>query len=312
MTSRALIALSLACVATTVLAQTPAAKPAAPKAAAPAVAAAPAAAAKTAAASVPAAAKATPAPTAFGWYAEVVSFDAATRTLTAKAKVEPHVPGRVKDLKAGDRVVLAWTAYNNEADAVRYVTGEKQMTAESGYLVRAKYVGVDAAARTLTFATTVPATMAASLGTAKAGTPVRVAAPLLQPGPDAVLTTVALGKTAPARPAPVVAAAPVENARDMAGAWEVATNMMGNNIKLMCTFTQNGAKLGGTCNGPGPLASLPANGKVEGDDVTFGFSIQQPVALTLLHRGKLDAAGTKVEGTLDLMGNLTNFVASKK
>ncbi len=309
MTPRVLTALSFALIATTAaFAQTPATKPAA-SAAAPKQAT-PAATAPSAVA--PAAAKTAAAATAFGWYAEVVSFDAGTRTLTAKAKVEPHVPGRVKALKAGDRIVLAWTAYNNEADAVRYVTGEKQMTAESGYLVRAKYVDVDAAAKTLTFTTTVPATLVASLGAAKAGTPVRVAAPLVQPGPDGVLTAVAFGKTAPARPAPVVAAAPVENARDMAGAWEVATNMMGNNIKLMCTFTQNGSKLGGTCNGPGPLASLPANGKVEGDDVTFGFSIQQPVSLTLLHRGKLDAAGTKVEGTLDLMGNLTNFVALKK
>ena len=255
---------------------------------------------------------ATFAPSAFGWYADVVSFDAATRTLTAKARVEPHVAARAKDFKAGDRVVLAWTAYKGEADAVRYVTGEKATVAESGYLVRATFVGVDAANRTMTFATTVPATVVAALGGAKTGTPVRVASPLAQPGPDAVITAVAVGKSAPARPAPVVAAKAVENARQMAGAWDVATNMMGNAMKLVCTFTQDGAKLAGTCNGPGPFANLPASGKLEGDDVSFGFAISEPVSLTLLHKGKLDAAGTKVEGSLDLMGNATPFVATRK
>ena len=38
----------------------------------------------------------------------------------------------------------------------------------------------------------------------------------------------------------------------------------------------------------------------------------QPVSLTLLHRGKLDGAGAKVEGELDLMGNMTPFVATRK
>ena len=261
-------------------------------------------------AAAPAVAIATTAPTSFGWYAEVVSFDAATRTLTAKAKAEPHVAGRAKHLKSGDRVVLSWTAHKGEADAVRSVTGEKATVAESGYLVRATFVGVDAG--TMTFATTVPAAVAVSLGRAKAGTPVRVAAPLVQPGPDAVITAVALGKTAPARPVPAVVAKAAEGARQMAGAWNVSTNMMGNAIKLVCTFTQDGAKLGGTCNGPGPFANLPATGKIDGDDVSFGFAISQPVSLTLLHRGKLDGAGAKVEGELDLMGNMTPFVATRK
>ncbi|MGE0447547.1 MAG: hypothetical protein AB7P99_20155 [Vicinamibacterales bacterium] len=271
--------------------------------------AAPAPAAKTAA--VPSA-RAAAAPTSFNWYAEVVSFDAVSRTLTAKAKAEPHVAGRASSLKAGERVVLGWSAFKGEADAVRSVTAEKATVAESGYLVRATLVGVDAAARSLTFSTKVPAAVAATLGAAKAGTPVRVGAPLVQPGPDAVITAVAVGRTAPARPAPVVAVKPVESARQMAGAWEVSTNMMGNAIKLTCTFTQAGVKLDGTCNGPGPFANLPADGKIDGDEVSFGFSISQPVSLKLLHVGKLDAAGTKVEGTLDLMGNATPFVAAKK
>jgi len=250
--------------------------------------------------------------TSFRWYAEVVSFDAATRTLTAKAAAEPHVAARTTALRSGDRVVLAWTAFKGDADAVRYVAADTAMAAESGYLVRATFISADAAGKTVTFATTVPATVAATLGTAKSGTPVRVAAPLRQPGPTGVITTVALGKTAPARPAPVVVAKPVVNARQVVGSWDVATNMMGNKIKLVCDFTQDGVKIGGTCSGPGPLANLAADGKVDGDDVAFGFSLTQPVTLTLMHRGKLDADGAKIEGTLDLMGNLTPFTAVRK
>lgn len=274
----------------------------------PAAPAAPVPATKTAGA--PAAPKAAPVPTTFGWYAEVVSFDAATRTLTAKAAAEPHIAARAKSLQTGDRVVLAWTAYKGEADAVRYIAQEKTMAAESGYLVRGTFLSADA--KTVTFRTTVPVAAAATLGTAKPGTPVRVGAPLLQPGPDAVISTVALGKSAPARPAPVVAAKPVVNARQVVGAWDVSTSMMGNAVKLVCTFTQDGVKLGGICNGPGPLANVPAEGKVDGDDVSFGFSITQPVTLTLMHRGKLDAAGSKMEGTLDLMGNVSAFTALRK
>jgi hypothetical protein len=36
------------------------------------------------------------------------------------------------------------------------------------------------------------------------------------------------------------------------------------------------------------------------------------VSLTLLHRGKLDPTGTVIEGTLDLMGNLSAFKALRK
>jgi hypothetical protein len=285
----------------------------------PALAGAQAAPAKTLPAEAAAApAKAAPAPaakavpTSFNWYAEVVTFDAASRTLTARAKVEPHVTGRVSHLKAGERVVLGWSAFNGEADAVRSVTAEKAMAAESGYLVRATLVSVDAPGQTMTFTTKVPVAAATALGPAKAGTPVRVAAPLVQPGPDAGITAVALGKTAPTRPVAVAVAKPVESARQVAGEWSVSTNMMGNAIKLQCKFTQAGSKLDGTCNGPGPFANLPANGKIDGNDVSFGFAISQPVSLTLLHRGKLDATGTLVEGTLDLMGNLTPFTAVRQ
>jgi hypothetical protein len=248
----------------------------------------------------------------FGWFAEVVSFDAATGTLTAKAKAEKHVAARAGHFKTGDSVVLAWAQFNHEADAVRYVVSEKDMAAGSGYLVRGRFVSVDPGSETLTFSTVIPAKAGSALAAAKPGTPVRVGASLVPLTPAAAVVSVALNRTAPARPAPVVAVKPVDNSRQMAGAWEVATNMMGNELKLACTFTQEGAKLDGMCDGPGPFAKLPADGKIDGDQVSFGFSITSPISLKLLHIGTLDAAGTKIEGSLDLMGNITPFVATRQ
>ena len=75
------------------------------------------------------------------------------------------------------------------------------------------------------------------------------------------------------------------------------------------------AKLGGggVCGGAAWNGATALQGAViSGDDVSVGFAISQPVSLTLLHRGTLDGAGAKVEGELDLMGNLTPLVATRK
>src|SRR5438128_1702506 len=77
---------------------------------------------------------------AFGWFAELVSFDAATRMMTAKARIEPHVVKHVGKFAPGDRVVLVWTQFGGEADAIRYVAAESAMAAESGYIVHARFI----------------------------------------------------------------------------------------------------------------------------------------------------------------------------
>src|SRR5262245_20873091 len=172
----------------------------------------------------------------FGWFAELVSYDAGAHTMTVKARVEPHVARYAQTFTPGERLVLTWYQFAGNADAITYAAPEKDMTAKSGYVVRAKFVAADA--RTLTFVLPVPATLASSLAEGKPGTPIRVGAPMAQPGPEAVLTQIALNKTAPARPAPVVAAKAVDSARQVVGDWAVDSNLMGNAVKLKCAFTQ--------------------------------------------------------------------------
>lgn len=249
----------------------------------------------------------------FGWFAELVSFDPATNTMTARARVEPHVAKFDASLAKGDRIVLLWSQFKGEADAIRYVASEKAISAESGFLVRAKFVSADAAGKTLTFATRVPETTAGVLATAKPGTPVRVAAPMLQPGPDAAVASVALNKTAPPRPVPIVTKSVEASARPVGGKWILETALQGNAIKLDCDFTQDGKKLGGECKGPGPLGTLAVGGGVDGDSVTIQFEISSfGPTITLLHKGTLSAPGTTIEGMLNFLGSDSPFKATKQ
>ena len=135
-----------------------------------------------------------------------------------------------------------------------------------------------------------------------------------QPGPEAVFTAVALNKTAPARPAPVAPkAAPVENARQVAGDWVLDSNLMGNAVKLQCNLTQAGRKIAGVCRGPGPIGNPMVAGSVDGDEVVLQFELAQGgVSIPLRHAGKLDGAGNTIEGKLDLMGNVSPFKATKQ
>lgn len=252
------------------------------------------------------------APSSFAWYGELVSFDAASRTVTAKAKIEPHVSKHVAALGAGDRVALVWKTFSGEADAITYVTRDKELVAESGYVVRASLVSIDAAQGTLTFSTPVSATAAQTLGAAAQGTPIRVSATLVPPATGSPVRSVALNKTAPARPKPVDKT-PVVNARPVAGTWSVATSLMGNPATLMCDLIQDGPKLGGTCNGPGPLRQLGVTGGVEDANVTFQIAISQAgISVTILYRGTVNDAGTTIEGMSNLMGADSPFKATKQ
>src|SRR5579862_3787036 len=81
------------------------------------------------------AAEAPPARSAsFEWYAEFMSFNAQAGTLTAKARIEPHVAAYVAKFTPGEHIVMVWTQFSGHADAITYVTDEKDMAADSGYL----------------------------------------------------------------------------------------------------------------------------------------------------------------------------------
>lgn len=243
----------------------------------------------------------------FGWYAELVRFDQAAQTVTARAPIAAHVARYIGRFAPGERIVLVWSQYDAEGDLIRYVERAEAMAATSGYLVPVEYVSSDAGGRTLTFATTVSDGAAGTLAAAAPGTPFRGGSPMVDPTPTAAVVSVALNRTPEPRPGPVVEEALDWDGVDVAGAWALETNLMGNDVHLSCAFTQEGPELGGTCTGPAPLSEVALEGSVDGNDVLFKIEADAGVKIVLLHQGTLNADATLIEGTLDLMGNVAPF-----
>jgi hypothetical protein len=101
------------------------------------------------------------APTSFDartyfWYAQMVAVDAQARTLTVQAPIATQVTRYISRFKAGDTIVIVWTANGGkpETGAALYVAKLEEMRAakvDSGYLVPAEFVSADSAGKTITF-----------------------------------------------------------------------------------------------------------------------------------------------------------------
>ena len=245
----------------------------------------------------------------FGWYAELVSFDQAGQTVTARAPIAEHVARYVGGFAPGERIVLVWSQYDAEGDVIRYVERAEAMQATSGYIVPVEYVSSDVDGRTLTFATPVSDGAAGTLAAAAPGTPFRGGSRMVDPTPAATVVSVALNRTPEPRPELVVLEDELDwDGVDVVGAWALKTNLMGNDVNLSCEFTQAGPELGGTCTGPPPLGQVALEGTVDGNDVVFKIEADVGVKLVLLHQGALNADASSIEGTLDLMGNVAPFM----
>ena len=99
---------------------------------------------------------------------------------------------------------------------------------------------------------------------------------------------------------------------DLVGEWTLSTSLMGNDLSLACTFTQDGPTLGGGCVGPPPLGEVPIEGSIDGIDVSFKFTANVGPGMVLLHQGTLNADATVIEGTLDLMWSVSEFTMERQ
>ena len=81
------------------------------------------------------------------------------------------------------------------------------------------------------------------------------------------------------------------------GKWNVHNNIAGNESDTVCTLTQTGADLTGTCkseNGEGK-----ATGKVEGTKITWSYDSEyNGTPLTVKYSGTFDSAASKITGTV--------------
>ena len=244
----------------------------------------------------------------FAWFAELVSFDHVGKTVTARAPIEAHVAKYIGRFEQGERIVVVWSQFDAEGDIVRYVGRAETMTAGSGYIVHAEYVSADVDGQTLTFATPVLDGVVATLASAGPGAPIKVGSPMWQASSVIPVVSVALNERPRPRPEPVrVEDTLVWDGVDVVGEWALKTSLMGNDLTLSCEFTQAGPELGGRCTGPPPLSELELNGNVDGHGVAFKIEADVGVKLVLLHTGELNPEETVIEGTLDLMGNVSAF-----
>jgi hypothetical protein len=102
------------------------------------------------------------------------------------------------------------------------------------------------------------------------------------------------------------------SAADISGMWDMDLKADWTTIPaLVCTLSQSGQQLVGSCRPPGAAnrdAAELTGGTVEGDLVTCQWRIVTPdgQAWTYALRGTLDAKATRIEGSFTLSSAETN------
>ena len=97
-------------------------------------------------------------------------------------------------------------------------------------------------------------------------------------------------------------------AADISGTWDATVQTSAGNGTPTFVLKQDGDKLTGTYTGT--LGNAPVTGTVKGSDVTLEFEVS---GTKVKYMGKIDSAGTKMEGTCDYGGQATgSFTATKK
>lgn len=107
---------------------------------------------------------------AFSWNAELVTLDESARAITVKSRVVgEQTPAEFARLKAGERVMLTWSGYDQYADAIREVRSAGINKSEGRFTFPAEFVAFDAARRYVTFKVQIPETSVGNLKSLKAG-----------------------------------------------------------------------------------------------------------------------------------------------
>jgi hypothetical protein len=97
-------------------------------------------------------------------------------------------------------------------------------------------------------------------------------------------------------------------AADLSGTWTAIVQTSAGNATPTFNLKQDGEKLTGTYIGQ--FNNAPVTGTVKGSDVTIEFELAGTKAT---YTGKVDSAGTKIEGTCDYGGQASGtFSATKK
>jgi hypothetical protein len=97
-------------------------------------------------------------------------------------------------------------------------------------------------------------------------------------------------------------------AADLSGTWSADVQTNAGSGTTMFVLKQDGDKLTGTYSDP--YGDAAVTGTVKGSDVTLTFNEQ---GVTATYTGKVNSAGTKIEGACDYGGQASGtFTATKK
>jgi hypothetical protein len=106
----------------------------------------------------------------------------------------------------------------------------------------------------------------------------------------------------------VILLAAVASAADISGTWNATVNLGDQTGSPTFVFKQDGEKLTGTYSGA--LGDAQLRGTVKGNEISFDFDAS---GITVHYAGKLDAAGKKIEGTVDYGGQASGtFTATRR
>ena len=262
----------------------------------------------------------------FGWFADLVSVDQASGSVTVRAPFLEHVANYIDNFSAGDEVVVVWTQLDGEADAVLYVESPDVMQVPGGYIVHANFVEADLTGHTMTFTVPQATTAVASLASAEPGTPIRFESPITQPEQVTPIASVALNERPSPRPELEVEAEIVANPdgplSQIAGNWKIEADVFGSSLEFDCALLQSEQELSGTCQGPpeqiavgvdGLPEPIPVTGGVAGNSVEFMLTATfAGNSLELTFTGAVDEEATRMEGSIDFSGMAAAFTGSKQ
>lgn len=120
-------------------------------------------------------------PNTYQWYAELVSYDDATKTMTVRSRfVGKERGGDMADVKAGERVTLVWSGYDTTTDAIRFVRKGEAAGSDTKFLLPAEIVNPNAGSEWnpyVSFKVRIPDGSAAAVKALKAGDWVTVVSP---------------------------------------------------------------------------------------------------------------------------------------
>lgn len=92
----------------------------------------------------------------------------------------------------------------------------------------------------------------------------------------------------------------VAAADSLTGPWRITGDIAGNPISTVCTFTQAGATLGGSCvRAQAPNQKLPLTGEVRDGKARFEYGVDfQGQTLTIVYTGTF-ASPRELKGTVE-------------